>query len=578
MQIDTFTVLLFGLFLKLVLGGLFVAFWTHDRRATWYAWWSGTFFLGSVAAVLFLVRGITADMLSIGLGNTALVAAFACSWQAARAFNARATSWLAVVAPAAVWFAACFVPGFTGNIGYRVILSSVLIAFMLGASAVEFWRGRHEHLPSRWVVIVLFATFALFFVSRIVLVDVLPFPFGAQPMQPGWLGAFNLVMFFHTVLLTVLVVSMSKERLEREQRIKAQTDPLTGALNRRAFIARGGRLLQRHQHENEPLCLLFLDLDHFKALNDRHGHSGGDDVLMNFVAVVHDNIRPTDFLFRIGGEEFCCVLPYTTTEQASVVVGHGAVGAGGKPAFEHRRRHVQRCEPDDEPDRGLGERVGRRRRKRGIGAELPVEQQNCPDQDDRRGEADEAPCVIVVAEDRRAEARVARHDVQQNLPAGDDRPDHRGQQRQAVLAGLGPIPDVQDGAYRQQGKLDALQETQRAGQLAEHELRTKGRRQHECDGIEAERVGGDRERGGHRAASERQLQNVGGVVHVGCGRRGEREQEQGHRRGARAEPCEQHDDEDRKEQRAEFHASLSTRSTGTWNGGAGRSSTIAKLL
>ena len=319
MQIDTFTVLLFGLFLKLVLGGLFVAFWTHDRRATWYAWWSGTFFLGSVAAVLFLVRGITADMLSIGLGNTALVAAFACSWQAARAFNARATSWLAVVAPAAVWFAACFVPGFTGNIGYRVILSSVLIAFMLGASAVEFWRGRHEHLPSRWVVIVLFATFALFFVSRIVLVDVLPFPFGAQPMQPGWLGAFNLVMFFHTVLLTVLVVSMSKERLEREQRIKAQTDPLTGALNRRAFIARGGRLLQRHQHENEPLCLLFLDLDHFKALNDRHGHSGGDDVLMNFVAVVHDNIRPTDFLFRIGGEEFCCVLPYTTTEQASVV-------------------------------------------------------------------------------------------------------------------------------------------------------------------------------------------------------------------------------------------------------------------
>ncbi len=126
-------------------------------------------------------------------------------------------------------------------------------------------------------------------------------------------------MFFHALMLTVLIVAMSKERLELEQRLKAQTDPLTGALNRRAFMARGGRLAQRHQHEGAPLCLLFLDLDHFKSLNDRFGHSGGDDVLMTFVTVVHANIRPTDFLFRIGGEEFCCLLPHTRTDQARIV-------------------------------------------------------------------------------------------------------------------------------------------------------------------------------------------------------------------------------------------------------------------
>jgi diguanylate cyclase (GGDEF)-like protein len=61
---------------------------------------------------------------------------------------------------------------------------------------------------------------------------------------------------------------------------------------------------------------MFLDLDHFKTLNDRFGHSGGDDVLTAFVAIVHENIRPTDFLFRFGGEEFCCLLPHTNTEQA----------------------------------------------------------------------------------------------------------------------------------------------------------------------------------------------------------------------------------------------------------------------
>ena len=123
-------------------------------------------------------------------------------------------------------------------------------------------------------------------------------------------------MFFHTLLITVLIVAMSKERLELDQRIKAQTDPLTGALNRRALMSSGDRLLRRHGVEQKPLCLLFLDLDDFKSLNDRFGHSGGDDVLMKFVAVVHDNIRPTDFLFRIGGEEFCCLLPHTGAAQA----------------------------------------------------------------------------------------------------------------------------------------------------------------------------------------------------------------------------------------------------------------------
>ena len=144
----------------------------------------------------------------------------------------------------------------------------------------------------------------------------LPFPFGALPIQSGSIGAFNLSVFAHTLLLAVLFVAMSKERLELEQRTKAQTDALTGALNRRAFMARGERLIERHRHEGAALSLLFLDLDHFKSLNDRFGHAGGDDVLTCFVGLVNSCIRPTDFLFRIGGEEFCCLLPHTDAEQA----------------------------------------------------------------------------------------------------------------------------------------------------------------------------------------------------------------------------------------------------------------------
>jgi len=320
MQIDAFTILLFGLFIKLVLGVLFFIFWLNDRRgALWFAWWSATYFCGSLAALLFLLRGFTGDFLAIGIGVASLIAAFGCCWQGARAFDKRPPLWFPVLLAPAAWLALCLVPDFINNTSYRVVMSSLLIAPLLAMIAVEFWRGREERLQSRWPVVILFATLALFFACRIPLVNLLPFPFGALPLQPGWMAAFNLIVFFHALMLTVLMVAMSKERLELEQRTKAQTDPLTGALNRRAFMSRGSRLALRHRHENAPLCLLFLDIDHFKSLNDQFGHSGGDDVLMTFVTVVHANIRPTDFLFRIGGEEFCCLLPHTRADQARIV-------------------------------------------------------------------------------------------------------------------------------------------------------------------------------------------------------------------------------------------------------------------
>lgn len=314
MYIDAFTVLLSGLFVKLVLGGLFLLLWVRARRATWFAWWSGTFFLGSLASLAFVARESGPAFFAAAIAL--LIAALACGWQGARAFERRKPLWIFVAAPPAVWFAACLVPGFMEIVAYRVALSSSLIAPLLAMTAFEFWRGRAETLASRSTVIALFSSMAAIFAIRIPLIGIAPFPFGALPAEPGWVAAFNLLMFFHTVVLAVLLVAMSKERQELEQRTEAQTDPLTGALNRRAFMTRGRRLVLRHQKKREPLCLLFIDLDHFKALNDRYGHSGGDDVLTSFVAIVHDNIRPTDFLFRIGGEEFCCLLPFTGTDAA----------------------------------------------------------------------------------------------------------------------------------------------------------------------------------------------------------------------------------------------------------------------
>jgi diguanylate cyclase (GGDEF)-like protein len=98
---------------------------------------------------------------------------------------------------------------------------------------------------------------------------------------------------------------------ELELRVTATTDPLTGALSRRGFrevAERAVALAIRHRHD---LSLLMLDLDHFKAVNDKHGHATGDVVLAETVQTCRTLLRKSDAIGRLGGEEFAMLLPYT---------------------------------------------------------------------------------------------------------------------------------------------------------------------------------------------------------------------------------------------------------------------------
>ena len=101
----------------------------------------------------------------------------------------------------------------------------------------------------------------------------------------------------------------------------ARQDPLTGAANRRAFFERAELEFQRaHRHGSAPLSLAYLDLDDFKAVNDRFGHEAGDEVLKIVVATIQDRIRSTDLLARLGGDEFAVLLVESDEAQAKVVL------------------------------------------------------------------------------------------------------------------------------------------------------------------------------------------------------------------------------------------------------------------
>jgi diguanylate cyclase len=96
-------------------------------------------------------------------------------------------------------------------------------------------------------------------------------------------------------------------------------DPLTGIQNRRAFDESLTEILEHAQANNEPVCLLMVDIDHFKAVNDSHGHVVGDAVLKQVASAINDTVRGGDVLARYGGEEFVVLLPSTTMEGAERV-------------------------------------------------------------------------------------------------------------------------------------------------------------------------------------------------------------------------------------------------------------------
>lgn len=91
----------------------------------------------------------------------------------------------------------------------------------------------------------------------------------------------------------------------------ALNDALTGLRNRRWLDQTLPRIMQRHVHAREPLCIAVMDVDHFKSVNDSFGHPAGDAALAQVGQLVRGNLRPSDFAARTGGEEFVLVFPQT---------------------------------------------------------------------------------------------------------------------------------------------------------------------------------------------------------------------------------------------------------------------------
>jgi diguanylate cyclase (GGDEF)-like protein len=134
----------------------------------------------------------------------------------------------------------------------------------------------------------------------------------ADLMQPGWMQGLTLLTAFLAVLGSSFGFLLANfERTQRQMEQLASHDELTGCYNRATARSMLDHLLDRCRRERTPMALVLLDLDHFKRVNDEHGHLVGDLVLRRFSEAVRMRLRASDVFGRMGGEEFCIGLPLT---------------------------------------------------------------------------------------------------------------------------------------------------------------------------------------------------------------------------------------------------------------------------
>jgi diguanylate cyclase (GGDEF)-like protein len=209
-------------------------------------------------------------------------------------------------------------PEYAAFAAYAVAELSILVA-------VAITGGSESHAMS-WVIIP---------------VITLPARFGLRPVVAGVVstaagllmvlllaptadagGTALAVVFPLAALAAIAILSTALMRSDLEHRTEAIIDGLTGMLNRRALGQRLAELALQAEVTRQPIAVIAGDLDHFKRVNDEHGHATGDAVLVDLAYRIRKNLRAFDLAYRVGGEEFLVLLPGAQPAEACAIAEH----------------------------------------------------------------------------------------------------------------------------------------------------------------------------------------------------------------------------------------------------------------
>ncbi|MBZ9817593.1 sensor domain-containing diguanylate cyclase [Mesorhizobium sp. CA7] len=304
--------------IALALGAAFLVLWSYQRHRPYLAVLGASYCLSAPG---FLLQYFT---LPIGVALTKLVSnicftiAACCLSSAIIARYGRRVPYVGIGIvtggglAAFIWF--MFVQP---DLTWRVLAMNFgfgALSLLVGA---ELRTVRHNG-PTEKILLVLSLLSGLNFIARTLVVVIAHGPF---PSYDGFYGSsyWTTALLSHallSLLIALCLFTAAALDVMRALKDETHTDPLSGILNRRGFEERANLLLDQCGKAGFPVALVLADLDHFKALNDRHGHEAGDRVIADFAAKLRSATGARGAAGRIGGEEFAVLLPLSDLASA----------------------------------------------------------------------------------------------------------------------------------------------------------------------------------------------------------------------------------------------------------------------
>lgn len=281
-----------------------------------YRWAFGCIAL--LGALPLVPPGWQSGYLKVAIGSVAMGVAL-LAW-AFRQLNGRRTApWGGLLATAlaggCIWGAAWW-----GDTVFARAIAFVFAFVSVGMTLEQGWiilrspRVSGSELSLLWVA----SGFALNWLVAVQHVLSVPGPYPPHWLHvPAWLLPWSaLAIALLPLSVAAVVFAIVNERLNAQLRARALSDDLTGTLSRRGLRELGERMLGLQQHPARATAVLMVDVDHFKQVNDAHGHQVGDEVLRFLAQLLRDHLREDALLARYGGEEFTVVLPVRMESEA----------------------------------------------------------------------------------------------------------------------------------------------------------------------------------------------------------------------------------------------------------------------
>jgi diguanylate cyclase (GGDEF)-like protein len=272
-----------------------------------------------IALPLILMRGRIPDTASVVAANMLIALSSVTYYAGCARFLGRPTRWPVLIASLLPLAAAIVYWRYVvDSIPLRVLVATLFSAAVCVAVALLLLR----HRPSGRSVYPYWATAAMALVFAVCQlargIYFMTLDGASSPLMFASAGNVVLLVAGAAIMptLTMSAMMMVHDVLLADAREAANRDFLTGALSRKGFEAVAREQLVEAGRQRSPVSLLIVDLDHFKSINDTLGHAGGDTVLRDFVRLAQRQLRRSDVLGRIGGEEFAVLLPATELDDA----------------------------------------------------------------------------------------------------------------------------------------------------------------------------------------------------------------------------------------------------------------------